>query len=283
MDTWIVTGGAGFIGSQLRAPRAGARPTRASSCVDKLTYAGNLESLADVADASALPLRAGRHRRPRRGRPDRPRAPARGDPQLRRRDARRPLDRRPRRLHPDQRLRRLRAARRRAPPRRAARRRLAPALPLPARLDRRGLRLARPDRRLPARPRPTTRTRRTRPRRRRPITWCAPSRRTYGLPTLLTNCSNNYGPYQYPGEADPADDPERAGGEAAADLRRRRQRARLAARGGPLRGDPDGAGTRAARASATTWAAGRSAPTSRSSTGSAPSSSRSGRPRRTRR
>ena len=32
---------------------------------------------------------------------------------------------------------------------------------------------------------------------------------TYGLPTLITNCSNNYGPYQFPGEADPAHDHQR--------------------------------------------------------------------------
>ena len=42
-------------------------------------------------------------------------------------------------------------------------------------------------------------------------------------------------------EADPADDPERARGPAAADLRRRRQRARLAARRGSLRRPAAGA------------------------------------------
>jgi dTDP-glucose 4,6-dehydratase len=49
MDTWIVTGGAGFIGSnfvRLALSRCEARIV----VVDKLTYAGNLESLADVAD-----------------------------------------------------------------------------------------------------------------------------------------------------------------------------------------------------------------------------------------
>ena len=44
---------------------------------------------------------------------------------------------------------------------------------------------------------------------------------TYGLPTLTTNCSNNYGPLPVPREADPADDPQRARGQAAAGLRRR--------------------------------------------------------------
>jgi len=49
MDTWIVTGGAGFIGSnfvRLALARSDARVV----VVDKLTYAGNLESLADVAE-----------------------------------------------------------------------------------------------------------------------------------------------------------------------------------------------------------------------------------------
>ena len=26
-------------------------------------------------------------------------------------------------------------------------------------------------------------------------------KRTYGLPTIVTNCSNNYGPYHFPGKA----------------------------------------------------------------------------------
>ncbi len=48
MDVWLVTGGAGFIGSnfvRLALARTGARLV----VLDKLTYAGNLESLADVA------------------------------------------------------------------------------------------------------------------------------------------------------------------------------------------------------------------------------------------
>jgi dTDP-glucose 4,6-dehydratase len=48
MSTWIVTGGAGFIGSnfvRLALARADARVV----VVDKLTYAGNLQSLRDVA------------------------------------------------------------------------------------------------------------------------------------------------------------------------------------------------------------------------------------------
>ncbi len=54
-------------------------------------------------------------------------------------------------------------------------------------------------------------------------------RRTYGLPVLITNCSQQLRALPFPREADPADDPQRAGGQAAAGLRRRRQYARLAA------------------------------------------------------
>ena len=64
---------------------------------------------------------------------------------------------------------------------------------------------------------------------------------TYGLPTLTTNCSNNYGPRQFPGEAHPADDRQRARRQAAAGVRRRPQRPRLALCRRPLRGDPGGA------------------------------------------
>ena len=47
---------------------------------------------------------------------------------------------------------------------------------------------------------------------------------TYGLPTLLDELLQQLRPLPVPREADPADDPDRARGEAAADLRRRRPR-----------------------------------------------------------
>ena len=59
---------------------------------------------------------------------------------------------------------------------------------------------------------------------------------TYGLPTLTTNCSNNYGPYQFPEKLIPLMIAQRARRQAAAGLRRRQERARLAVRRGPLRG-----------------------------------------------
>ncbi|MBW2395770.1 MAG: dTDP-glucose 4,6-dehydratase [Deltaproteobacteria bacterium] len=49
MSTWIVTGGAGFIGSNF-ARRALAKTDARIVVVDKLTYAGNLQSLEDLAD-----------------------------------------------------------------------------------------------------------------------------------------------------------------------------------------------------------------------------------------
>jgi dTDP-glucose 4,6-dehydratase len=50
MSTWLITGGAGFIGSAfVRLSLAGDAAVRIVN-LDKLTYAGNLENLASVAD-----------------------------------------------------------------------------------------------------------------------------------------------------------------------------------------------------------------------------------------
>ena len=43
-----------------------------------------------------------------------------------------------------------------------------------------------------------TRARPILPPRRQVIIWCVPGRETYGLPVVLTNCSNNYGPFHFP-------------------------------------------------------------------------------------
>ena len=60
-------------------------------------------------------------------------------------------------------------------------------------------------------------------------------RATYGLPDVITNCSNNYGPYQFPEKLIPLMIINAARG-AAAGLRRRQQRARLALCRGPRPG-----------------------------------------------
>jgi len=56
---YLVTGGAGFIGSNLVRHLLETRPDARVTNLDALTYAGNLESLADV---EADPELAGRHR-----------------------------------------------------------------------------------------------------------------------------------------------------------------------------------------------------------------------------
>ena len=128
----LVTGGAGFIGSNFVRHVLSTHPEDQIVVLDKLTYAGRRENLADLEDDPRFSFHPRRDRRPR-GRRRRDRG-LRRDRQLRRRDPRRPLDRGSRRLHHDRRVRHPRAARGRA--RREDR-------PLPADLDRRGLRLDR--------------------------------------------------------------------------------------------------------------------------------------------
>ncbi len=51
---------------------------------------------------------------------------------------------------------------------------------------------------------------------------------TYGLPTVITNCSNNYGPYQFPEKADSGRHSKRPRAQAGPRLWRRLERPRLA-------------------------------------------------------
>ena len=78
---------------------------------------------------------------------------------------------------------------------------------------------------------------------------------TYGLPTLTTNCSNNYGPYQFPEKLIPLMILNALEGKPLPVYGDGRQRARLALRRRSLRGDPRGARARARRARPTTSAA----------------------------
>ena len=48
--TLLITGGAGFIGSNFISYIMGAHPDYRVVCVDKLTYAGNMDNLDTVAD-----------------------------------------------------------------------------------------------------------------------------------------------------------------------------------------------------------------------------------------
>ena len=197
MGTIVVTGGAGFIGCNF-VRLALAETSDRVVVVDKLTYAGNLESLDDVARDPAVRLRPGRHRRSGRGPRCLPGAPARGGRQFRRRDPRGPFHRRPRGFRPDQRHRDPRAPRGRAEPRRAP-------WAAPARAAFRFLHVSTDE--VYGTLGATGLFSETTPY--APNSPYAASKaaadhlvrayqETYGLPVLITNCSNNYGPYQFP-------------------------------------------------------------------------------------
>ncbi len=68
--------------------------------------------------------------------------------------------------------------------------------------------------------------------RRRPTISRAPGTHTYGLPVIIIELLEQLRALSLSREADPADHPQRARRQAAAGLRRRRQRARLAVRRG---------------------------------------------------
>ena len=87
---------------------------------------------------------------------------------------------------------------------------------------------------------------------------------TFGLPTVMTNCSNNYGPYHFPEKLIPLAHPEGAARRADAGLRQGRQRARLALCRRSRPRPPCRPDRRPSPARATTSAATASAPTSRS-------------------
>ena len=70
---------------------------------------------------------------------------------------------------------------------------------------------------------------------------------TYGLPTLVSNTANNYGPWQFPEKLIPLVTLNAHRRQAPAGLWRRLQHARLDLRRGPCRGAGAGAGTRRAR------------------------------------
>ena len=233
MDSIVVTGGAGFIGSNFVRLALAETPDRVV-VVDKLTYSGHRASLADVREGPALRLRRGRHRRRRRdeGRLRGP-PPARR-PELRGRDARRPLDRRPGRVRPHERQRHVRAPR----GRRARTSRPCP----PADADRFRFLHVSTDEVYGTLGRDGPLLRGDAVRAELPVRGVE-GRRRPSRARLARDVRPRDAPHELleqlravpvPREAHPAHDPERARGEAPPDLRRRRQRARLAPRRGPL-------------------------------------------------
>ena len=174
-----------------------------------------------VAGDPRYSLRARRHlRRAPRCDAALTRLPPALDHASRRREPCRSLDRRPGRLHPHQCRRHLRhAAGGAAPIGEACRRRARERVPLPSHLDRRGVRLAGRRRAISARTRPTRRTRPIRPRRPRSDHLVRAWRHTYGLPTRADQLLEQLRALSFPRKADPADDPQRARGQAAAGLR----------------------------------------------------------------
>ncbi len=87
---------------------------------------------------------------------------------------------------------------------------------------------------------------------------------TYGLPTLTTNCSNNYGRFQFPEKLIPLMILNARDGKALAGLWRRQERPRLALCRGSLRGDRYRVASAGVLAKRTTSAAGTRSRTSRS-------------------
>ena len=141
----LVTGGAGFIGANFVLDWL-ASSDEAVLNLDALTYAGNLRQPELAAGRRAARVRSRRHHRPRAARPPVRRAPPARRGPLRRREPRRPQHPRAGRVHPHQRRRHVHAARSRPRALEQAARRREGGVPLPPRVDRRGVRIARPRR-----------------------------------------------------------------------------------------------------------------------------------------
>ena len=266
MSTILVTGAAGFIGSNFVRHWRLTHPDDRIVAVDLLTYAGNRPNLADVEDGDRVVFLEA----------DIGDGPAMVaalddhdvdvDRQLRRRVAQQPRDPRSGPVHAHQRARH---------PGAAATRPAGSASPASTTCP-----PARSTATSPSTTRtPSPRTRRTGPGRRTtrrrppPTTSSGRTTRPSTCPITITNCSNNYGPFQFPEKVIPLFTTRALERRGPAALRVDRQPARVAPRRRPLPGDrprarpPAGSARRTTSAAAWRRASSRS-PTS-CSTGSA--------------
>ena len=247
MPTVLVTGGCGFIGSNFIRHLLATDPAVRVVNFDCLTYAGNLANLADLAEQPALPLRQGRHHRPRRG----PRsAMRRGVTDVIHFAAESHVDRSiqdSRAVRPHQRARHAGAARRR--PRVRGERSTCRSRPTrcTAASGRPG---SSPKRRRCTR---TARTRRARP---AADLLVQAYQHTFGLPAVITRCSNNYGPYQFPEKLIPLFITNLLQRRAGAGLRRRACRSATGFTSSTTAAASKRRGGRASPARSTTSAAG---------------------------
>ena len=185
----LVTGGAGFIGSNFTRYWVEHHPGDHAVVLDLLTYAGNRPNLDDVEDRITfvqgdiadfeLVEQVLRERTDRRHR------------ELRRRVAQQPGRARPRAASSAP----TSSARRRCSKRLAASGSTASITSRRARCTATSRSTARSCSRRSRRTGPGRRTTR---RRRAPTTPVRAYHETYGLPVTITNCANNYGPYQFP-------------------------------------------------------------------------------------
>ena len=221
----LVTGGAGFIGATSSAAGAQREPDERLVVLDALTYAGNLASLDGVerrrpscaATSATAPLVEATLRDHAVDAIVHFAAESHVDRSI---------------LGPGA----VRAAPTSSAPRRCWRRRAPPASNASCTSPpTRSTATSGPTIRRSPRRRRSARARPIRRRRPAPITWCAPSSRPTSFPTLITRCSNNYGPYQFPEKLIPLMILNAHGRQAAAGLRRRHERARLDPRRGSLR------------------------------------------------
>ena len=211
MPTVLVTGGCGFIGSNFVRHLLATDPAVTVVNFDALTYAGNLANLADLAGHPRYTFVKGDIT-------DRDDVRAAMQPRRHRRDPLR--GREPRRSqHPGQRAVRPHERPRHADP--ARRRPRVQSRQVRAGVDRRGVRLASAPTGLFTEDTPLHPNSPYSASKAAADLLVQAYQHTFGLPAVITRCSNNYGPYQFPEKLIPLFVTQPAGRRAGAGVRRR--------------------------------------------------------------